>query len=167
MKRTKKIALSGLILAAAVILTTLESTFFSFLPSGIRIGLANVAVMLAVLTVDVGTAFSVTVLKSLFVALTRGVTAGLMSISGGLPAFIITVLLLKKTKASYIMISAAASICHTSGQIVMLYFMTGNILSFGYLPVLMITSVVSGALTGTVLKITLPSARKAINNFSK
>ena len=167
MKRTKKIALSGLILAAAVILTTLESTFFSFLPSGIRIGLANVAVMLAVLTVDVGTAFSVTVLKSLFVALTRGVTAGLMSISGGLPAFIITALLLKKTKASYIMISVAASICHTSGQIVMLYFMTGNILSFGYLPVLMITSVASGALTGTVLKITLPSARKAINTFGK
>lgn len=164
MKKTniKKLTLSGLLLAAALILTSLESAFFSFLPAGIRIGLSNVAVMLALLTVSIPSALSITILKSFFVFLTRGFTAGALSLSGGLAAFLITAVLIRKTKASYVMISVSSAVMHTIGQLCAAAVILGSSSAFGYLPVMGITSVVSGVFTGIVLKTVLPAAEKAV-----
>lgn len=171
--RSRIIALSGLLLASSLILSALESAVFSFLPAGIRIGLANVPVMLAVMVVNIPCGLAVMMLKCFFVMLTRGFTAGVMSFSGSICAFAVYVLLIRRTKVSYVMLSTASAVMHGAGQICMLAVMTGRTSAFGYMPVMVISSLISGVFTGIVLRYTLPLTEKAVasagenNNSSK
>ncbi len=164
-KDTRRLVLCGIFLAAAVMLTSLESAMFAFLPAGIRIGLSNIAVMLAIILIDIPSAFCVTVLKSVYVLVSRGLTAGVLSFSGGLLAFICCAFLLKHTGASYILISVVSSLLHIFGQLAALGIMLQSAGVFGYAPVLGLVSAVSGILTGIVLNITLPVTERAVKKY--
>lgn len=159
------VSVTGIMLALAVALTTLESAFSAFLPAGVRIGLANIAVLCCAVCINAPTAFLITVLKSLFVLLTRGFTAGAMSLSGGIPAFIITIILLNRTDASYVLISVAGAVLHIFGQLSAACFFTGSVYTFYYTPILLITAVASGFLTGAVSGRIIPLLRKNLGKL--
>jgi heptaprenyl diphosphate synthase len=150
------VALMGILLGIAVMLTSLESIFSSFMPNGIRIGLSNIVIMLAVISINIPSAFALVLLKALFVLLTRGVTAGGMSLCGGLLAFGVTALLYKYTKNSYVIISIFSAIAHSAGQLLLAVIITESINTLYYLPVLIIASAAAGFCTGIVLNIILP-----------
>ena len=154
------IAFTGIMLGIAIVLTTLESQLSAFLPLGVRLGLSNIVIMTTLLFINAPTAVIITILKSIFVLLTRGVTAGIMSLSGGLAAFLITWLLFKKTKSSFIMVSVIGAIVHIIGQLCIASALTGSFYTFFYAPLLFITAIVSGICTGIVLKIVI----KHLNN---
>ncbi|MCL2055309.1 MAG: Gx transporter family protein [Oscillospiraceae bacterium] len=144
----------GVMLALAVALTTIESLISLFLPMsgfGVRIGLSNVVIMTAALMMNMPSAFILTVMKSLFVALTRGLTAGLLSLSGGIPAFLIMALLFKRTRSSYILISIISAIAHMTGQLIASSILLKSIFSIYYAPMLIATSILSGVCTGVIL----------------
>lgn len=162
---TRKIALCGIFLGLAVMLTSVESAVFGSLPGGIRIGLANIAVMLAVRFIDVPSAFAVTVLKSVFVLVTRGVTAGTLSLSGGIPAFLLSAVLLKRTRASYLIISVLSAVVHIVGQVAALCFIADSTAVFGCLPFSGTAAVISGTVTGIVLRTVMPAAEKAVEKY--
>ncbi len=144
------VAITGIMLALAAALTTLESLFSAFLPAGVRIGLANIVVLCAAECINAPTALLITLLKSVFVLLTRGFTAGVMSLCGGLPAFAVTIFMLKKTSASYIGISVSGAVLHIFGQLFAACFFTGSIYTLYYAPLLLVTAVASGFFTGAV-----------------
>ncbi len=154
--KSSYVALMGILLGIAVMLTTLESAFSSFLPNGIRIGLSNIVIMLAVISINIPSAFMLVLLKALFVLLTRGVTAGGMSLCGGILAFAVTVLLYKYTKNSYIMISVLSAISHSAGQLILAAVITESINVIYYFPLLIIVGTAAGFCTGIVLNIVLP-----------
>ena len=159
------VSVTGILLALAVALTTIESMLSAFLPAGVRIGLANIVVLCAAECINAPTALLITLLKSVFVLLTRGFTAGVMSLCGGFPAFLITVLLLKKTNSSYIGVSVSGAVLHIFGQLFAACFFTGSAYTLYYAPLLLFTAAASGFFTGAVSGRLVPQLKKLISRL--
>ena len=84
--KVKRLALMGLLFALAMALSFLESLLpaLPMLPPGIRLGLSNIVTMYALFVLGPVSGYTIAVLKSLFVLLTRGAVAAAMSASGGI-----------------------------------------------------------------------------------
>ncbi|MEG0614433.1 MAG: Gx transporter family protein [Oscillospiraceae bacterium] len=159
-KNTKYLATMGILLAVALVMTLLEGLFAGFMPMGIRIGLANVAILFALFAFGGKSAFTIVILKAIFVFLTRGVTAFGMSLCGGILAFAVTFLLFKGKKSSILLISVCGAISHNLGQIILATIITNSINTLLYAPVLIISGTIAGICTGLVLKVVLPAIDK-------
>lgn len=165
--KTKKIALLGIISALTFSLSAVDSVISAPLPLGVRIGVANIVVMLTIFTVGKKEGFIITLLKSLFILVTKGITASLLSLSGGILAFFITILLLKSEKNSLILISVLSALTHNVGQIIMASVIMKNINTLFYLPVLIVSAIITGTITGSVIKAVMPLAEKAVKKTVK
>lgn len=161
-------AVMGLLFAVSAALNLIESIFSAFLPAGMRIGLANIVIMAAILCINLPSAVLLVLLKSAFVFLTRGFTAGLMSLCGGLAAFAVTALLFRRTNASYILISVLGALAHTFGQLLAARTVLGTNSIFAYAPILAVSSIAAGICTGIVLKAVFPKLERVIfkNKYS-
>lgn len=153
-------SLMGLLFAVSAALNWLESIFSAALPAGMRVGLSNIVVMLAILCINLPSALLLTILKSGFVFLTRGATAGVMSLCGSLAAFCVTALLFRRTKASYILTSVFAAVAHSFGQLCAAWLLLGTASVFAYAPILTASSSAAGILTGIALKVIFPEIAK-------
>lgn len=175
MKKRKSLALrtalDGILAAVTLVLAFLESMIpdIAFLPPGAKLGLSNIAVMFAVLTVGTADGFALVLIKSGFVFLTRGASSAFMSISGGLLSFIclaVIVLISKKINKqfSYTAVSVLCAVMHNTGQTAAasIYMQTDLVTS--YLPLLIVLGIFSGAVTGIILKTVMPALTK-INYF--
>lgn len=163
MEKTKKITELAVLFAAAIALSWLESLIP--LPSGlvgIKLGLSNIATMYCLFFLGKGQAFTLAALKAFFAFLTRGVTAGLMSLCGGLTSVIAMalVIFLFKDKISLIMISVIGGILHNIAQLFVACLLTQNLYSMYYLPVLLVAGTIAGVITGIVLKTVLPALNR-------
>lgn len=134
------------------------------LPLGIKPGLSNIITMYCLFFLGKKEAYSLTFMKSLFVFLTRGFTASCLSLFGGTVsiAFIIIFSIPKKWDLSYTILSIIGAVSHNIGQI----FLASRLLGFGahvniaLVPLLLVTGVLMGILTGFVLKLVLPALEK-------
>jgi len=163
--KTKQIAFLGVMLAVIVLLSAIESFLLSlpFLPPHARPGLSNIVVMYCLFCVGRGQAVGLGVAKSLFVLLTRGPPAGLLSLCGGMLTIAVILLLLKLfdgkgtgSKLSYATISVAGAVAHNLGQFAAIMVLLATPAMIYFLPTLIITGIVAGLLTGTLLKILMP-----------
>ncbi len=163
LENTKRIAFTGLIFALAIVLSMIESSLPQIVPvPGVKMGLSNIAVMYALFFVGGKEAFAVAVLKSAFVLVTRGVTAGFLSLLGGLLSLLIMLVLLKifKEKISYLMLSVSGSVFHNVGQYVGISLIYTSIGLWGYIPVLLLSGLLAGGLTATFLRMVMPALNK-------
>lgn len=154
----KRITLLGLLFALAIVLSIIEGLFPMPVPvPGIRLGLANIVVMFALFCLKRSDALILVILKAVFVAATRGAIAGFLSLSGGLLALGIMVLLLilMKDKSTYLLISISGAVFHNLGQIAAASLILKTALLY-YLPVLIISGLITGFATSILLKITSP-----------
>lgn len=169
--KTQKIALTGVLAAQALALAFVENLLpaLPFLPPGVKLGLSNIVTMFTAGSVGFTPAFCVTLIKSLFVFLTRGATAFFMSLGGGLLSTIAMCLMIRftKEKSGYVGIAVISSVCHNFGQLCVSVIITKTTAMFYYAPVLLLSAVVMGFLTGTVLKVTMPLLKKQSKYFSK
>ena len=86
--KPKSIALLGICAAIAMVLSYIESLIpLSFAVPGIKLGLANIAIIAVMIRYGTVSGLLMTLLRSGFVFLTRGASAAVMSLSGGLLAF--------------------------------------------------------------------------------
>ncbi len=167
MRLAKKVALHGLMLAMITVLTTAEHMLppFPFVPPGVKLGLSNIVTMYCLFCVGRVSAVTLTVLKSLFVLLTRGFLAGTLSFCGGLLSIgaALLLLLIWKDKASYAAVSVTGACAHNLGQYAAVsLLLQANTLAY-YLPVLLVSGVLAGLATGTLLKVTMPALKKIHN----
>lgn len=158
MKKSYKAAYSGILLALSAGISAAESLIP--LPLGVKPGFSNIPVMFSMTELNVGISFSICLLKSVFVLFTRGVPAFFMSVTGGIFAFCVMLLIYKKSKASLVIISILGSLAHNIGQIAAACIIMGNTAIIAYLPILIISGVIAGTATGLVLKIILPILRR-------
>ncbi len=164
MNLTKRTALDGILAAVALTLAFLESLIpdIAFLPPGAKLGLSNIAVMFAVLTVGYIDGLFITVIKSGFVFFTRGLSSFFMSISGGVLSCLVLILMIhisKKTKKefSYTGISVICAVVHNIGQtLTASVYMNTNLLT-GYLPLLILLGIPAGLVTGVILRTVIPA----------
>lgn len=160
-KQSGKIALTGLLGALALALSFLEGLLppLPMTPPGFKLGLSNLVTMYAAGSLGLPTALFLALLKGGFAFLGRGVTPGLMSLSGGLLSTVCMWALWKKTQASLILVAVGGALCHNAAQLAVAYLITSTPVVF-YIPALALFSLLSGVLTGTVLKLALPPLEK-------
>lgn len=150
MKRRCRVALMGLLFALSVVLSFLEGTLTPLLglPPGVKLGLANVVVMYALFFLGRGSAFTLVLLKSFFVLLTRGAMAGALSLGGGLLSLgVMAVLCLFRSRPSVFILSVCGAITHNFGQLLVInLLMTQSVYTLYYAPVLLLSGLGMGAL---------------------
>ncbi len=170
MTKTKLLVLTALLFAVALVLSIVENSLPSisfFIPvPGVKLGLSNIAVMYALFFLNKKPAFAIAVLKGLFVAMTRGPIAGLLSFSGGVLSVIVMSLLmyLFRNKISYLALSIFGSITHNVGQFIVISLIYTNMYLWAYLPVLLISGVIAGIATSILLRFILPAFNRLVIN---
>ena len=151
----------GLMLALAAALQFLESMIPIPLPLGVKPGISSIVVMVVLVKFGFLSAMTLAVLKSGFVFITRGATAFCMSVSGGVLSVAVmgAVLILSrrsKNGTGILLMSVLGGVSHNIGQLAAASVFMGSVMTFSYLPVLVIAGIISGMFTGTVFKFVLP-----------
>jgi heptaprenyl diphosphate synthase len=149
----------GLLFALAAALSVLESMVPLPLPlPGIKLGLSNVVTMFCVLSLGGKKAFTLAVLKALFALLVRGLSAGLLSLSGGLlsVALMLLALCLSRGKASYLLVGVTGAVAHNLGQLAAASLLLRVPSLWYYLPALVIAGCMMGFLTAVITRAMLP-----------
>jgi len=157
---TTKLTTTAMMLALIMVFSLLESTVTPLLglPPGVRLGLSNIVIMYSLFSISKPSALLLVVLKSIFVLITRGGIAGLLSFFGGVLALVIMIFLmfLFKDKISALILSVAGAISHNIGQLMVVSLLFRTNLLLVYLPVLLVSGVIMGVITSSLLKATLP-----------
>ncbi len=166
-QKIRKTTMTALLFAIALILSVLESMLpvIPTLPPGVKLGLSNIVTMYALVTMGFSTSVTIAVLKSSFVLITRSITAGALSFCGGFFSIIIMVLLLKipHIKKHYILLSCFGAIAHNIAQLALATVIAATPEMIYILPVLVISGVAMGAISGLTLKVVMPY----INSINK
>ncbi len=163
--KVKKTALLGILGALAIVLSTLETwftPFFAFLPFGVKLGFSNIVTMYTADKIGFPAALYITALKVGFGFLTRGFTAGLMSLCGNLLSLVCLFILLRfKDKTfSFVGISIVCSIAHNLAQLSVACIISGTYSLMNYGKYLIIFALITGFITGTMLNILMPRINK-------
>ena len=159
MSRTKRIALCGMLSALALALSLMERMIplELLIPiPGIKLGLANVVTMFALLFLSPKEAYSILLCRVVLASLFAGsVTQFLFSLMGGLLALTTTWLLLHWHDRwfSFYGISADSAAMHNFGQILAAMLVMQTVDVIAYLPLLLVSSIPMGFVTGTILEV--------------
>lgn len=156
MKKTGYITFLGLLCALAAVLSFVESLIptSGLLPPGVKLGLSNIITMFAAFSLGIPGTLTVAVSKALFALLTRGMTAGLLSLAGGVLSGVAVCMIIKldrNQKLGFAGISIVGAICHNAGQLVVVSLLTTKA-AFMYAPVLLISGAAAGTVTSLILK---------------
>ena len=161
----KKAAIIGLMGALTVALSLLEGLLppLPSLPPGAKLGLANVIVLLAAWQAGLPSALLLALIKALAVLLSRGGTAALMSLSGGLLSAAMVSLLFALPSRPFGLagVSIAGAICHNLGQLLCSRLLMGTPAIWAYAPALLLFALPAGILTGTIFRLLLPVFRRS------
>lgn len=165
-ERIKRITFTALMTAIAVVLSFVEGLLPTayFMPPGSKLGLSNIPVMFSASRLSMGETLFIVLAKSVFVFITRGFTAFCMSLAGGILSAICMIILLRnKTGFGYAGIGILSAIFHNLGQLSVSFFLVQSSAIIGYAPVMLIASVITGLLTGTLLRLVMPYFTKLTN----
>ena len=149
----KRLCLYGLLIALAFVLSYVETLIpvaaVSFFVPGMKIGLANIVVMVALYTLGARDAFILSLIRIVLVGLTFGNTVSMIySLSGGMLSYLVMLLLKLTGKFTTVTVCIAGGIFHNVGQILMAALVLENAGVIGYLPVLAVSGTVTGLLIG-------------------
>ncbi len=144
----KQWTIAGVLSALAVALSALESVLPPLPVAGAKLGLANLAVMVALLTVSLPCAAGVTAVKIGF-SLFRGPLAFAMSGAGSVLALVAMALVKRfcRGNVSCISLGLVGAVMHNTGQWLMAYVLLGKAMVY-YAPLLFLMAIPAGLLTG-------------------
>ncbi len=162
-KKTKKIALLGVLTSLALVLSYLESLLpplYSGVP-GIKMGLPNLVVIFVLYKFGLKNAVSVSLVRLFAVALLFGNAMTLAySFAGAVLSLGVMALLKKPDKFSVAGVSIAGGVCHNLGQIIVAVFLLKTVQVGYYMTVLALAGVIAGALVGIAGAILLKRTEK-------
>lgn len=150
--KPKSIALLGICAALAMVLSYVESFIpVSFAVPGIKLGLANIAVIFALYKLGAKEAVLVSLVRIVWIAILFGNVLTLAySVAGAALSLTVMILLKRIDRFSVVGVSVVGGIMHNTGQILvaMLIMETAQIVY--YLPVLCISGIAAGVAVGAV-----------------
>ncbi len=158
MKISKRISLIGLLSALAIVLSTLEQyvPLQAVVPlPGIKLGIANVITLFILSHFSYKEAMAVLLIRCAVVSMLFGNVTGLaMSLTGGILSLLVMTLLLRFNRLFTIFgVSIAGAACHNIGQILCAVVLLKNVYIAAYLPLLLLSSFVTGSLIAALFKI--------------
>ena len=145
-----KLTITGAATAVALILSYIESLIpLSFAVPGVKLGLANIVSLFVLYRLDWRFASLVSLLRVLLAALLFGSAMTLAySASGAALSLALMILLKKSAGFSAVGVSCAGAVAHNIGQIAMAAILTETAQIAYYLPVLIISGVITGLAIG-------------------
>ena len=163
--KAKKAALFGLLVALAFVFSYLESLLpFNFGIPGVKLGLANLVVVVALYTMGEKVAFPVAVIRIVLAGLTFGNAYSLAySLAGGLLSFGVMALA-KRTRLSPVGVSMLGGVSHNIGQIIVAAVLMGTYRIAYYLPVLLGAGLLTGLLLGLAASLIIDRLKKITKN---
>ena len=162
----RSLVLGALLAACALLVSYVESLFPLPLPlPGAKLGLSHAVVLLALLTLDIPTAFFVLITKLLLSALLFGTPVSLLyAAAGGLLAFAAMTALNGRPSFSPVGQSIAGAVLHSLGQTLVAAALTATPRLLLYFTPLALLSLLTGALSGLLAQLCArrlrPLARK-------
>lgn len=148
----KKLVSVGVLSSLAIVMGYLEQMIplpVSF--PGVKLGLSNICVILALYRLGYREAFSVSLIKSLICGiLFWGVGGMLYGVAGALLSFMVMALVYKTRLLGTVGISIAGALFHNIGQLIALFLLSGSFSFIYYLSVLGIAAVITGTITGII-----------------
>lgn len=150
LRRAEAVALCGVLTALAAIFSYIEALFpLSLGVPGIKLGLANIAVIFALYTLGARVAVTISLLRIILVsALFGNFTMALYSIAGALCSLAVMIALKRCGRFSLIGVSMAGGVCHTAGQLGVAMLAAGTVTLVAYLPALILAGMAAGTLIG-------------------
>lgn len=146
----QKVALYGVLIALAMVLSYVDMLIP--LPVGIpgvKPGLANLVVFLALYTMTAREALLISMVRILLVSITFGNgSAFLYSMAGGILSFLVMCIFQKKDFLLPAGVSIAGGIAHNVGQLLMAAVILENGAVFTYFPVLLTAGCITGGIIG-------------------
>ena len=151
-KYIRQITTMGMLVALAMVLGFVETLIpINLGIPGMKLGLANIVVVIALFLFDIKTAVVVSILRIILIAMTFGNMSMMFYSIAGASLSLMSMIAISKIKSfSLISVSIVGGIMHNVGQIICAAFVVRTNGVFTYLPVLMIAGLVSGALIGIV-----------------
>lgn len=147
---SKKLTLSSLVLAASMLLSYVESLIPPlFSVPGIKLGLANIAVIFALCCLGIKYAAVISLSRVFLSALLFGNAISLIyALCGAFLSLIVMAVLKRFSRFSVPGISVAGGVCHNIGQIAAAIVVIDNTAVAYYLPALILSGVIAGAAIG-------------------
>ncbi|MDD3269282.1 MAG: Gx transporter family protein [Syntrophomonadaceae bacterium] len=163
MVSTKRLTTIAVLVALAIVLHLFEALIpIPFPIPGVKLGLANIVTLLALVLFDSKTAFLIVILRTVLGSLLSGTLLNIaffLSFSGAIAATCLMALLLQlapaasfKFRFSLLGISVAGAAAHNLGQLAMAALLIKHTGIFYYLPIMLLSSVPTGFLTGLLLR---------------
>lgn len=149
-RRTKALALSAMFACLALIFSYVEAMIpFNIGIPGVKLGLANLVVVIALYEMNFRYAFVINVIRILIAGLLfSGVFGALYSLAGGVLSLLVMWLLKKTDLFSMVGVSMAGGVAHNMGQLLVAAAIVSNLRMFLYFPILMFSGIASGILMG-------------------
>ena len=157
-RKAHKIALSGLLTSLMLVFGFIERQFPLPVPvPGIKLGLANSVLLYALYMLGIRQSIVLMLLKALMSWLIyMNLSAMLYSFAGGVLSLTAMILISRMKDVSPVGVSALGAVFFNIGQILMAAWVLGTPqLIVTYLPVLMVSGVLTGILTGVIAKLVM------------
>ena len=153
--KSKEVALLGIFVAFALIMSLIERMIpLSFSVPGMRLGLANVVVLMALYLFPLSRALTLMILKCLLAAIFSGNLITLFySLGGSLLSFIVMAALIRllREHISPVGVSVAGAAFHNTGQILVACLLFRSWVVLLYLPLLLLIGIGTGAVIGALV----------------
>lgn len=148
--KARRVALYGMLTALAFILSYVESLVPVTLGiPGVKLGLANLVVVIALYTLDLKGAFVISAVRIVLSGLTfGGLFSMLYSLAGGLLSFAVMAILSRKKLFGTVGVSVCGGVAHNIGQLLVAMAVLETESVWYYFPVLLISGSVAGVLIG-------------------
>ena len=160
---TKQLALCAVLAALSLALSYVEGMFPLPVPlPGFKLGLANIVTVFALYALGAGPALAILLTRVLLGAMFAGNASALIfSLFGGLAALGVMALLSRFERLSVYGVSVGGAAAHNGGQTLAAILTLGSPAPLAYLPVLLLVSLLTGALTGFIASLLLRALRGA------
>lgn len=167
MTNAKKITVCGLMTALAMIFGYIESLIPIPLPvPGIKLGIANMAVIVVLYAIGISEAVIVDILRVILNAAMFGnANSFIFSISGAVLSILVMALLKKTDKFSEVGVSVAGGVMHNVGQTIAAVLIMQTLAIAFYLPVLMISGIITGIIIGIVAALIIKRIKKVYGSY--
>jgi heptaprenyl diphosphate synthase len=166
MGRTKKMVLLGILVSQALILHIVERMFPLPVPvPGIKLGLANAISLMTIVIFGPKEAFTVVAMRTFWGSVFGGgVSSFIYSFIGGFISTMVMAIMYKRYRNLFSIptISVVGAIFHNIGQILVASLIVQNAKLFYYLPLLLISAVITGLFIGITVQYTLRPIKRVL-----
>lgn len=161
--KTQRMTIFTLLLAMSILLNMIEPGVPIPGVPGVKFGLANTLGLIVLYMFGEKSFIQLGILRVLFSTLLRGIFLGIgfwLSLCGVLLSSLVVMLLKRITKMSPIGLSVGSATFHNIGQILALVFIIRSWGMIYWLPLMLLTGIPTGIITGMVSKMILTRFKK-------